>query len=427
MVKLIILVIFYLTFPVLIILGCKKWPVIKKIGCIVLAYGFGLLIGSVGILPRGSEAYRDALKGKPSLSKSEIELMINEGKAEEGDYFTNQVRSVQDNIKNLVILAIPLMLFSLNIRRWFRYASKGFLSVLLAIISGPIMVTAGFFIFHNLIPDAWRLSGMFVGMYSGGTPNFVALGMALEVDTDLFVIASTYDMIVGAFLILFFITIAPKIFRLILPPFKYKEGFQADTDMVVEETEDMEDFSGMLQKKRILPLLLALVISIVITGISLVVSMFFHKILPGFPEMAVIVLTITTLGILASFIKRINKIEKTFQLGLYFILVFSLTVASMSDLRTMFNIGMLHLILFITWVYFGSMLFHLLLAKIFRVDSDNFLITATAFVFSPPFVPLVANALKNKDVIITGITGGIIGYALGNYIGVALGLFLQRF
>jgi uncharacterized membrane protein len=183
----------------------------------------------------------------------------------------------------------------------------------------------------------------------------------------------------------------------------------------------------MLQKERLLPLLLALVIAILICAISVGFGELLHKPLPGFPTMAVIILTLTTLGILASFIKRINRIDKTFQLGMYFILIFSLTIASMSDLRTMINIGMLNLILFITWVYFGSLFFHLILAKIFRVDSDNFLITATAFIFSPPFVPLVANALRNKDVIITGITGGIIGYALGNYIGVALGLFLQRF
>ena len=82
--------------------------------------------------------------------------------------------------------------------------------------------------------------------------------------------------------------------------------------------------------------------------------------------------------------------------------------------------------LFITWCYFGSLILHLILAKIFKVDADNFLITSTAFVFSPPFVPLVANALKNKDVIVTGITGGIIGYIIGNYLGVALGIFPER-
>jgi uncharacterized membrane protein len=70
---------------------------------------------------------------------------------------------------------------------------------------------------------------------------------------------------------------------------------------------------------------------------------------------------------------------------------------------------------------------HLILAKIFRIDADNFLITATAFVFSPPFVPLVANALRNKDVIVTGLTGGVIGYLLGNYFGTTLAYLLKGF
>ena len=145
------------------------------------------------------------------------------------------------------------------------------------------------------------------------------------------------------------------------------------------------------------------------------------------PQMVVVILSITTFGILASLISWINKIEKTFQLGMYFILVFSLTVASMADLKTMFNIGMLDLIMFITWCYFGSLILHLILAKIFRIDADNFLITSTAYIFSTSFVPLVANRLKNKDLIVTGITGGIIGYILGNYFGIALAYFLKGY
>jgi uncharacterized membrane protein len=99
----------------------------------------------------------------------------------------------------------------------------------------------------------------------------------------------------------------------------------------------------------------------------------------------------------------------------------------MADLKTMVGIGMVNLILFISWCYFGSLILHLILAKIFRVDADNFLVTSAAYIFSPPFVPLVAKALKNKDLIITGITGGIIGYILGNYFGIALAYFLKGF
>ena len=424
MVKILLLVLFYFAFPLLIIYLCKRWSVLMKLGSIVLAYGFGLLLGTSGFFPEGSDSYKLMLQGRASLPGTEMDKLISDGVIPREDRFVNQIASVQDIIPSIVVpLAFPLLLFSLNIKRWLKYAKKGFISVILALVSGLVMVTAGFFIWKDTIPESWKLAGMFEGIYTGGTPNFVAIKMALDVDPDLFVIVSTYDMIVGAGLVLFFITIAPRIFRFILPKFTVDKGISVEAGEISKETENLDDFSGMLKKKTLIPLMKALGISVIIFAISGGLSFA----LPMIPQMVVVILSITTLGILASLIKHINKIEKTFQLGMYLILVFSLTIASMADLKSMFGIGMLNLILFITWCYFGSLILHLILAKIFRVDADNFLITATAFIFSPPFVPLVANALRNKDVIVTGITGGIIGYVLGNYFGVALAYFLKGF
>jgi uncharacterized membrane protein len=424
MIKIVLLVIFYFAFPIFIIYLCKKWSFLQKMGAIVLAYGFGLLIGSTGILPQGSDGYKLALQGKGSLPVTEVESLITQGKATKEDLFVNQIAQVQDIIPSVVVpLAFPLLLFSLNLKRWLRYAKKGFISVLLALIAGLVMVTAGFFIWKNSIPESWKLAGMFEGIYAGGTPNFVAIKMALNVNANLFVIVSTYDMIVGAFLILFFITIAPRLFRMILPPFEESKGITGDETEILRQTENLEDYSGMFKKGVFLPLLGALGISVLIFAFSGGLALLLNRL----PMMVVVILSITTIGLLLSLSKTINKIEKTFQLGMYLILVFSLTVASMANIRTMFGIGMLNLILFITWCYFGSLVLHIILAKIFRIDADNFLITSAAFIFSPPFVPLVANALKNKDVIVTGITGGIIGYIIGNYLGVALAYFLKGF
>jgi uncharacterized membrane protein len=49
----------------------------------------------------------------------------------------------------------------------------------------------------------------------------------------------------------------------------------------------------------------------------------------------------------------------------------------------------------------------------------------TALTYSPPFVPTVAGALKNKDVIISGLTIGILGYAFGTYLGILVGTVLK--
>jgi len=424
MVKIILLALFYFTFPVFIIYLCRKWSFLKKIGTIVLAYGFGLLLGSTGFFPEGSTQYKLTLQGKTALPGKELEKLINDGVLPEEDRYVNHIATVQDIIPSIVIpLAFPLLLFSMNIRRWLRHARKGFISVVLALIAGLVMVTTGFFIWKDLIPESWKLAGMFEGIYTGGTPNFVALKIALNVEPNLFLIVNTYDMIVGAGLVLFFITIAPRIFRAILPKYSEGKGLSVDAELVTREIENLDDFSGMFKKGTFLPLLKAIGISVLIFALAGGLSLA----LPKFPQMVVVILSITTLAILASLIKSVNKIEKTFQLGIYLILVFSLTIATMADLKTMFNIGMLNLILFITWCYFGSLILHLVLAKIFRIDADNFLITAAAFIFSPPFVPLVASSLKNRDVIVTGITGGIIGYLLGNYFGIVLAYALKGF
>ena len=427
MFSILILIVFYLLFPIVIIWLCKKWSLLKKIGTIGVAYLAGLLVGSIGVLPEGSPGYKLALAGRTSIPSTEITTLIEKGTIDDDDEYVNQIATVQEVIPSIaVIIAFPLLLFSMNIRRWLKAASKGFLSILLGLIAGVIMVTIGFFIWKDSFPESWKLAGMFEGMYTGGTPNFVAMQVALKVDPTLFVIATTYDIVVGSVLVLFFISIAPAIFRFILPN-NIKTNVAVQGDEISLDATDPDDFSGMAEKATILPLLTALGVSVIIVASSAGIAFGIKMLIPGINFNAIIILATTVLGIIASHIKRINGIRKSFQLGMYLILVFALTVSSMADLETMVKIELKSLIFFISWCYFGSLLLHLILAKIFRIDADNFIITSTALIFSPPFVPLVAKKLKNKDVIVTGIAGGILGLMLGNLIGIPLAYFLQRF
>jgi uncharacterized membrane protein len=357
------------------------------------------------------------------MPDTEIETLLASGTISQGDISVNSIASLQDMLISVIVpLAFPLLLFSLNIKRWLRFAKGGIISMVLALVSILVIIPTGYFIFKNVVPDSWKVAGMLVGVYTGGTPNLVSLKVALGVDPTLFVMTSTYDMIVGAITLIFFITAGPRLFRAILPPFKHYGQIEGQEDAMAQ-TESFEDFSGMFKKGRLLPLLKALGLALLIFITSFGISLLLQNI----SQMVVVILSITTLAIIASLITWVNKIEKTFQLGMYFILVFSFTVASMADLRIIFSIGFLGLFAYISYAYFGSLFLHLLLAKIFKVNADDYLITTTALVFSPPFVPVVAGALKNKDVIITGITVGIIGYIIGNYLGVGLGYFLKGF
>lgn len=428
MLSLILLALFCLVFPIFLIWLTHKYSFFKKVGAIVLAYATGIIIANVGLMPRASDAYREATIGqdRPYIPKTEAVEMVAAGSLSHSDFRYNSIAAVQDSMQSaLVLLAIPLILFSLNVRRWLRFSGKGFLSMLLALISVAVIVATGYLIFRDKVEGADKVGGMLIGLYTGGSVNLASIALALKVDPNAFIMTNTYDMIVGAIVILFFITAGPAFFRLFLPPFKAPADsgkVHTGGDELEKIAEDFDDYSGIFKKGIVLPLLAAIGMALVILGLGVGVSM----LLPDVPMTISVILTITTLGVAASFIKPVRNIRKTFQLGMYFIIAFSIVIATRCDLSIIFQVKYLNLMLYVTYAYFGSLFLHLLLSWIFRINADDYMITTTGFVYSPPFVPMVAAALKNKDVILTGLATGMIGWIIGNYIGVAFGMWLGK-
>jgi len=102
---------------------------------------------------------------------------------------------------------------------------------------------------------------------------------------------------------------------------------------------------------------------------------------------------------------------------MYFIYIFSMTVASMADFGNLDLGGSLNLLGYLALAVFGSLLLQVLMARIFRIDSDTMVISSVAFICSPPFVPMMAGAMKNRRVLASGLAIGVFGYAAGNYLG----------
>lgn len=375
----IILALFYFLFPVLILYLDKKFHIVNKIGPVVICYGVGLLIGNIGILPE--------------------------------DIF-----DFQDTITQAVIpLAIPLLLFSLNIRKWIRMAGSTFLSLVLGLLSVIIMVFVGFYLYRNVIPDAWKVSGVLVGFYSGGAPNAAAISLALDMEPEVFILTQTYDLAVGAVTLLFLMTVAQRFFLLFMRPYRPVEREEGE-DIQESYHEKYESYTGIFSRRIIFPLLGAFGLSVCIVAIAVGISL----LLAGKLDAAVVIIGITTLGIAASFVPRIKRIEKSFQGGIYLILVFCLVFASMADI-SMFSLESLPLLYFVLLAVPGALLLHGILSRLFNIDVDNFLIISVALSMSPPFVPVVASALRNQDIILPGMIIGLVGYAMGNYLGILMG------
>ena len=382
----VIIIASYFLIPAFLLFYSTKMAIINKIGIVVFCYGIGMVMGNINIIP-------DSISG------------------------------VQGDLMGVsILLGIPLVLFSENVVKWAKMAKTTFISLLLGVVSVVVLVFIGYFLFRDTIPEIWKISGMMIGVYTGGTPNLAALARGLAVDEELYILTSTAEMVIGALILLFLITGAKPLFGKFLRPYKKGEASIAETDL---DVSDFESYEGFFKRENFLGILKAFGVALVILGIGFGMTMLFDG---DFKDTAA-VLTVTTLGIVASLIPAVNRIKSSFQLGMYFIYVFCIIVASKADLMALFNVDnvnlMVNLLLYIALVLVGSLLFHALLSWIFKINVDEYIITSTALSNSPPFVPVVAAALKNKEVVIPGMIIGVIGYAIGNYLGVAIAYLLK--
>lgn len=418
-IMLITLLLFYVLLPMGILYACRRWSFLDKLGPVIIAYIIGIILGNAGILPSMGNYLHEQMVNRPDLGLPEVKEMLETGTVTESEVLAFRIYKMKDILISIsILLAIPLMLFSTNIRQWKEMAGKAVVSLFLGLFSIIAVVTAGYFIFRGSgLQELWKISGLLVGVYTGGTPNLAALKLILEVDSDTYILVHTYDLLVGIAYLSFVLSLGPVWFRRILPPFPSKL-----IPVAVTPTDKTTSFFSVFEKNSLLPLLKAVGISVLIVALGVGLG----ELVPKNIQMAVIVLGITSLGILASFIRSINKIENTFETGMYLILIFSMVVASMADIRNLTSISFA-LLGYIALAVFGSLLIHLLLSKLFKIDADTALITSVALVCSPPFVPLAAASMKNRQILISGISIGIIGYAVGNYLGFLLANVLQQF
>jgi uncharacterized membrane protein len=132
-----------------------------------------------------------------------------------------------------------------------------------------------------------------------------------------------------------------------------------------------------------------------------------------------VMLGVTTLSIAASFIPYVRNVPKTYELGEYFLLVFCLGIGSISNATVLAQTSPA-LLAYVAAMMWLSILVHFALSWLFRVDADTMLITSVAGIFGPAFIGPVAAVLKNRDIVVSGLTTGLVGYAVANYLGLAV-------
>ncbi len=375
-----ILLIAYCTIPAGVLWLCRKVKVIGKIGPILMLYFLGAIIANIGILPSGPET------GK-----------------------------VQDLLSNAMIpLAIPLMLFSFTFRK--SETRDQLIAMITGLVAVIVAIVAGYPIFGPHIPNGPQVAGMYTACLTGGTVNMAAVSQMLDVDGQQYALLNTYDMMVSFTYLVFIMAIGIRLARKWLP---VKTLDHYDEKAVLEAGEEKNPYKGLFTKRGMKHALVQLGVTLVVVGLAAGFAIGLSKIIPG-TFMMFFILAITTISIIVSFWKPIHNYDYGYDMGMYFIYIFSLVVASMADVRALDFTGALWIVGFLFFMEVVSLSLQLLSAKFFKVDADTAVIASVTYINSPPFVPMIAASMRNSRVLMPGLSIGIVGYAVGNYLGVLI-------
>ena len=374
-----LLLIFYIVAPAGVLFICRKNKVFNKIGPVLTLYLLGVLVANIGILPSEETAYKKIFDFMESFSGA------------------------------LIPLALPMILFGCNFRKFSLGKSVG--AFVIGAASVAAFVIAGYYIFRdNLGEEGPKMGAALTGQYLGGAANLAAIKQMLGLSADNFVILSTCNLIVSFFYLMFLMGGGVKIARWIVG----KRGGKEQNVNLEEYTEE-NPYKEFGKKKSLLQLGKVLVAALVVMGISVYIG----TVAGGGKgiSMVALILSITTLSLLLTTWKEVRTWDKSYDAGMYLIYVFCLVMATMADLSKIDWNQSLYILLFQAVIIFGSLFLTILLAKLFRIDADTAVITSDTLINSPLCVPMIAATMKNKDVIMTGIANGLLGYAVGNYIG----------
>jgi len=318
-----------------------------------------------------------------------------------------------------VALSIPLLLFSVDLSRSRSLTGRAGLSMILASVSIIIVVIIAHLIFRGDVNESAKVAGLVVGVYTGGTPNLAAISRALNVSQSAYLTVHTADLVMSAFYLLFVMTIAKKTLARVLPAYR-SPGTAGDVPHAAAAHE-ADSYSILLKASNFKGILVSLGIALVVGALGGTVFLFAAE----SSAMVLTILALTTLSLVASFLPPVRRQKMSYPVGQFLILVFCVSVGALADLKILLNAAP-GLFLFVGFSLVGSFLLHILLARMAGIDVDTVLLTSTSAICSPPFVGLTAAAIKNRDLIAPGITTGILGHAVGNYLGVLVAQILGK-
>ncbi|MGN9865972.1 DUF819 family protein [Bacillus swezeyi] len=328
----------------------------------------------------------------------------------------------------VVPLAIPLLLFQINLRKIVRESGRLLFVFCISSVGTVIGSMIAFFLFKQQIPYLDKIGGMISASYIGGGVNFAA--MAAKFQTPGEYVSSTVVADNFMMALLFFILMG-------IPALKWFQKRFSVSEIAAPEKNQAESYWKRNEMSlRDISLNMGTAFAIVVVSVK--TAAFFQGLFPSESDSFIVrllsgilgdqylVLTTLTLAATFAFPRYFEKMRGTQEIGTYMIYLFFVVIGIPADLRIILINAPL-LLAFVFIVAMSNLLVSLAAGRIFRFRLEEILLACNASVGGPTTAAAMAIAKGWRELVAPIMLVGTFGYLIGNYVGTMLGTWFSSF
>lgn len=308
-------------------------------------------------------------------------------------------------------LAIPLLLFNVQLKRILNDTGR----LLLPFLIGALGVALGAMIAASLLDfgeESHKLMGAFIGTYTGGSVNFMAVSKSLEfMESPLFVSTITVDNVFTNFyIVLLFLLPGIRVFADFFGEYVEENGQE---ELGQKTSIDM----SLLMEQMALSLLL----SSAIVAVSEWIAPVLGDLLKTEIDLSILLITtiiIVLVNIFPAFFDRLAEVA--FNIGMFMLYVFLAVIGASSNLLQLFS-SIPGIIAFASIILIVHLAISLIAGKLLNISLKEIMIASAANVAGPSVVAPMAVSFGIPKAITPGILIGLMGYVIGTFLGIGIG------
>lgn len=319
-----------------------------------------------------------------------------------------------DSISSVLVpVAIPMLLFRANLRSILKEIGP----MLKAFVASAVVISVSI-VSLNLIFDFGKfeaqVAGALAASYIGGSLNFVATAQAVELnDQTQYVAALTADTL-GAVFFLALLMLLPRLSlaRTAMPSRYYNEKGE---NLGSEPLHDGEKSAAPFD---LLGLAAAIATSMAACALADLIASAL-----GLDNYFILILTVLALIVANVFVPVVRHFNAEFEVGTFFMYMFFVAIGAGADLTSVAGVALPYVIMICASVMLFLVLI-IFVGKLLKLELAELMIAANACILGPATAAAMAAGQGWKDLITPGMLTGVLGYATGTFVGVAIARLL---